>query len=480
MLTLILLIIPFITGCFLLLRKDWSQIKAFTVIVAAFELLLTFWLVWGNNEPSQTELNINWLPAMIINFHIGVDGLGKLMLLLTNLLSFVIYLTIDSQRIKKLHNYLALLLLAQFGLIGVFVSLNAILFYIFWEIALLPVFFLIVIWGEGSNKVQVTVKFFIYTLVGSLLMLAGFILLYNFGFSNGSFELSQLLTLKLDAHTQSWMFWFMFLAFAIKMPIFPLHSWQPDTYTSAPLQATMVLSGIMLKMGVFGFIRWLMPIFPQAIAEYRYLIMALAITGTLYAAIIALKQKDIKTLFAFASLSHVGLMGAALMASSVYSLQGIMIQMFAHGVNIVGLFFLVDIIEKRTGTRQIGELGGIRSAAPLFSALFLIIVLGNVALPLTNAFVGEFLMFVGIWQINIWLMLIAGLSIIFGAVYMLYAYQKICLGELNNKTQSFSDLSLQEKTVLIPISILIILTGIMPQPLLNLTESLVNEIIGKF
>src|ERR1700741_5027866 len=365
----------------------------------------------------------------------------------------------------------------RMALIEVLRSLDCFLFYIFWELALIPIYFICLLWG-GERRVPVTFKFFIYTLFGSLLMLVAIIYLYFQTGPQHTFDIDALYSVKLTQQAQTFVFWAFFMAFAIKMPIFPLHTWQPDTYTEAPAQGTMLLSGIMLKMGIYGVIRWLLPITPGALADWGTVAIVLSIMGVVYASCIAIVQKDIKRLVAYSSIAHVGLISAGVFSLTVQGLQGAMIQMLSHGVNVVGLFFIIDIIENRTNTRNIDQLGGIRTIAPQLATLFLIVLLGTVALPLTNGFVGEFMLLSGVYQYSSWLGFIGGLTIILGAVYMLLSYQKTMLGESNPITASFQDISMNEKFVLTVIAIIIIVTGIYPKPLLDISEPAVNKIIS--
>ena len=262
------------------------------------------------------------------------------------------------------------------------------------------------------------------------------------------------------------------------MPVFPFHTWQPDTYTTAPTAGTMLLSGIMLKMGTYGVIRWLLPLVPLGVAEWKDVAIVLSITGIIYASCIAIVQKDFKRLIAYSSIAHVGLISAGIFTMNVQGVQGSLIQMFSHGINVVGLFFVAEIIFSRTNTRQISELGGIRNVEPKFAALFLIILLGSVALPLTNGFIGEFLLIAGIYQYSMWAAAFAGLTVILGAVYMLRSYQNVMLGETNLITSGFSPLTFNEKAVLIPIVILIIVLGVYPKPLMEITEPAVRQILS--
>ena len=317
--------------------------------------------------------------------------------MLTTFLVPLIILSSFNHTYKSPGLFYGLILTMQFALVGVFCAYDGFLFYVFWELALIPIYLICLMYG-GKERLRITLKFFIYTLSGSLLMLVTLIYLWLQTPGTHSFDLQALYALNLSSGHESWIFWGMFLAFAIKMPIFPFHTWQPDTYVDAPAPGTMLLSGIMLKMGVFGVMRWLLPIVPAGVAEWGNLVMILSVIGVVYASCIAWMQKDFKRLIAYSSIAHVGLISAGVFSLTFQGLHGSVIQMLCHGINVVGLFFIADMIEQRTGTRKMDELGGLRTSAPIFSTYFMIIMLASVALPLTNGFVGEFLLINGIFQ----------------------------------------------------------------------------------
>lgn len=314
-------------------------------------------------------------------------------------------------------------------------------------------------------------------------MLIGLIYLYNHtGFGSGikSWAINDLYTAgrSLNVDQQSAVFWMIFLAFAIKMPIFPLHTWQPDTYVVAPTQGTMLLSGIMLKMGTFGVIKWLLPVVPLALEKWGGTAILLSSIGIVYASCIAIVQKDYKRLIAYSSIAHVGLISAGILSANQQGVQGAVIQMMSHGVNVVGLFLIADILFRHTGTRDIDKLGGIRNMNGQFSVLFLIILLGSVALPLTNGFIGEFLLLNGVYQYSAGIAVFGGLSVILGAVYMLRSYQKIMLGEKPNNAMEFGSLASSDKIVLITICVVIIAFGVYPKPLNDLAEPAVKALLS--
>jgi NADH-quinone oxidoreductase subunit M len=275
-------------------------------------------------------------------------------------------------------------------------------------------------------------------------------------------------------------FWLFFTAFAIKMPVFPFHTWQPDTYEQAPTATTMVLSGIMVKMGVFALVRWILPVFPDAVTKFDNVVIGLSVFGMIYASLIAIKQDDLKRFVAYSSIAHIGLMCAALFTKTELGMQGAMIQMFSHGINIIGMWIVVDLIEKQTGTRKISELGGIAHKAPALTIFLVIIALANIALPLTNAFVGEFMMFGGLFKFNMWYTAFAGLSIILAAVYTLNMVQKVFYGEANAITIQMQDISFNQKLILAVLVVFIFLFGIYPQPLFDLTKDTVAALLTRF
>jgi NADH-quinone oxidoreductase subunit M len=392
-----------------------------------------------------------------------------------------------SQSFNLENRYYGLVLLMLAALNGVFMAMDGLLFYIFYELALIPIYFICAIWG-GTNRIRVTLKFFIYTFVGSLFMLVALLAVYlktpaaalESGLPEAvhSFAWEDLVAVQLDPGTAWWVMLGFFLAFAVKMPIFPFHTWQPDTYVSAPTGGTMLLSGIMLKMGVYGVIRWMVPLAPEAMHYWAPVFMALAVIGIVYASLIAFKQSDLKRLIAYSSIAHVGLIAAGVLAWNKTGVQGGMIQMFNHGINVVGLFFIVDILERRLGSRSLFDMGGIAKSAPIFASLFMIVLLGSIAVPLTNGFVGEFLLLNGVWNHNAWLGAAAGLTIILGAVYMLRAYGLAMFGETNRHTQDFVDIGKREWIILGTLAGFVLFFGFFPQVILNITDGSVNKILG--
>ena len=478
----LLILVPLIAAFLLFFIKGEAAKKAaLTFSIIEFALSIAAYVQFKTDAAAKTlNLNCTWVESLGIKFAVGLDGISLLLVLLTTFLVPLIILSSFKTNYEKPNAFYGLILLMQSALVGVFAANDGFLFYVFWELALIPIYFICLLWG-GENRGRITFKFFIYTLFGSLFMLIGLIYLYNHtGIETGvkSWNVNDLYAAgrSLDLSQQTFVFWSIFIAFGIKMPIFPLHTWQPDTYVVAPTQGTMLLSGIMLKMGTFGLIKWLLPVVPLALAKWGPLAMGLSVFGIVYASCIAIAQKDYKRLIAYSSIAHVGLIAAGILAANQQGVQGAVIQMLSHGVNVVGLFLIADILVRHTGTRDIDKLGGIRNMNGQFGVLFLIILLGSVALPLTNGFIGEFLLINGVFQFSHWMAAFGGLTVILGAVYMLRSYQGIMLGE-KNPNLTFGSLAESDKMVLIIICAVIIGFGVYPKPLNDLAEPAVKALL---
>lgn len=475
--SLTFILIPFIVSALVLLaRPAASRHLAMGAALANFAVTL-FCVGCDYSQGMNCLFSVPWVPDNGIHFSLGMDGITLLMLLLTNLVAPLIILASWKRNFENESRYYGLLLLMLGALNGVFLATDGLLFYIFYELALIPIYFICAIWG-GQDRIRVTLKFFIYTFVGSLFMLLSLLYVYLQTPGAHSFAWADLVQVQLSHEASVWVMLGFFLAFAVKMPVFPLHTWQPDTYVTAPTGGTMLLSGIMLKMGAYGAIRWMMPLAPEAAHTLIPVFITLAIIGIIYASLIAVKQNDFKRLIAYSSIAHVGLIAAGIFAWNKAGVQGSLIQMLNHGINVVGLFYISDLIERRMGTRSLAELGGIAKSAPKFATLFMIVMLGSVAVPLTNGFPGEFLLLNGVWNYNFWMGLVAGLTIIFGAVYMLRAYGLAMFGEANEQTAQFADLDTQEWIMLGVISALVLVLGFFPGMVLNLTDGTVNRILG--
>jgi NADH-quinone oxidoreductase subunit M len=474
MLTLSLIALPFVAGvALLLLPKEAAKWAA--VLAALVTLALTLWAAPMVKAGADLSFSYNWLPMLGAKFAASIDGISYILVLLTALLTPIILLTASREKSYSSRFY-ALLLIMQSALMGVFTATDGFLFYIFWELALIPIYFICLSWG-GENRGAVTFKFFLYTMVGSLFMLVALIYLQQFTPGAHSFDIQALYEAgkQMDKSEQSWLFLAFLLAFGIKMPIFPLHTWQPDTYTTAPTAGTMLLSGIMLKMGTYGVIRWMIPMLPIGVKDWGFTVVVLSVIGIVYASLIAIAQTDFKRLIAYSSIAHVGLISAGMFSLNLEAQQGALYQMFAHGISVVGLFLVADIIERRKGTREMAQLGGIRHQDARFAWLFLLLLLGSVALPLTAGFVGEFMLFIGLFQYHHILAAVAGLTVILGAVYMLRSYQTVMLGEAP-KTP-FASLTSIELLLLFTLAALTILFGLFPNWLLSISEASVTNLL---
>jgi NADH-quinone oxidoreductase subunit M len=482
MVPVLLILIPLLGGLISFFIKNENQVRSWSLLISILSLFVSFLGLSAWNSPEHLVFKAEWMQILGSSFDVRLDGMGQLLCLLTSFSFPIIFIATWTTNYKSAHNFFALMLLTQAGLMGVFVAFDALLFYFFWELALIPVYFLCSQWG-GEKRIQVTIKFFIYTFVGSVLMLAGILYLNNLT-PDRSFSLDAFYKLQLSGKQQLYTFFLFFMAFAIKMPIFPFHTWQPDTYEQAPTATTMVLSGIMVKMGVFGLIRWLLPVLPMASFQWADMVTWMAIIGMIYASIIAIQQDDLKRLVAYSSIAHIGLMCAAVFAETQSGMQGVMLQMFNHGINIIGLWIVVEIIERQFGTRKMSELGGLAQKAPALAIFFVIIALANIALPLTNAFAGEFMMFNGIFntepyytKYNVWFTVVAGLSIILAAVYTLNMLQKVLFGNTNALTGKTVDIDWHQKVILSIIVVAIFMIGVYSAPVLELTQGTTDTIL---
>lgn len=426
------------------------------------------------NLGENISLINQWITKPNVSFALKADGLSLAMLLLTTALTPIIIFSSFGNDYKNAKAFYALILFMAFAMAGTFLAADGLLYYIFWELSLIPIYFIALIWGNGDaeERKKAVVKFFIYTLAGSLFMLVAFVYLYQ---KAGSFLIEDLYKINLSATEQLWIFLAFFLAYAIKIPLIPFHTWQAKVYQKAPTVGTMLLSGIMLKMGLYSVIRWQLPLAPLAAKEYMFIFIAIGIAGVIYGSIVALRQKDLKKLLAYSSLAHVGLIAAGTYTLTLDGLSGAVLQMIAHGFVVVGLFFVAEIIFRRHETRVIAEMGGIRAQSPKFTSMFLILVLASVALPSTFNFVGEFTVLYSLSQINIWFAILGGTTIILGAYYMLKMFQYAMLGETNSKL--FADVTANEGITLVLIIAVLFFFGLYPKPIVDLITPSLQEIL---
>jgi NADH-quinone oxidoreductase subunit M len=473
MILILLIAIPLLFGIISMCMKGNGAVSL--AVLGSVATFAVSGYVSAANFTSPVTFSMPWIPTLGTQFSLLADGLSSMLCLLTGIIVMVVMIVNANKVVERPGRFYGLMLLTQAGLMGVFLSSDALLFYFFWELALIPAYFLCSIWG-GEKRIPVTFKFFVYTFVGSLMMLAGLIYLSMQTPGENSYSWANITRAgaSLPPFTQHWLFWLLFVAFAIKMPIFPFHTWQPDTYEQSPTPVTMILSALMVKMGLYATLRWLFPAVPAGVAYWSDTIIILSIIGILYASLIAIVQTDLKRLIAYSSIAHMGLMVAAAFSNTALGMHGIMVQMFNHGINIAGMWLMVSMVESRYGTRDMTKLGGMASAAPAMVVALVVISLANIALPLTNGFVGEFMLFNGIFQsdnaYHITYMVIAGLGIILGAVYTLNMVQKTAYG---NEVEMVMrrDMSINEYAGIAILIMIILVLGVYPKPLLDLTAS---------
>ena len=483
----LIIFIPLLTAIALIFvgRDNTGLIKIAGVGAATSTLLVSLWLLFSfdvSNPGMQFVQTMHWVSALHINYLVGIDGISLWMVVLTAFLGVVSILMSLNQK-KDLRNFIALMLALEAGTLGVFLALDTILFYVFWELMLVPTYFIIGLWGEG-RRVYATMKFVIYTLVGSLLMLVAILTLtmVHYGATHEvTFDLRILTHTHIDPFMQIWMFLFFFVAFAIKIPVFPLHSWLPHAYMACPIPALILLTGAMSKTGAYGFLRFCLPLFPEAIESMALVIGFMAASGMVYGAWIALAQKDIKALVAYSSISHLGFIVLGIFAQNGEGIEGSVLQMFNHGIIASALFLIVGFIESRMGTRNLGELRGLSKSMPVLYGVFMLVMLAALGLPGLNGFVGEFLILMGVWTSHLLaglasiLVLMGGLSIVFASIYMLYMFQ----GSMQEKptVENNSDISSSEFKLLLPACILILLIGLYPKPIIDRVSPSVESLL---
>lgn len=471
----LILIILFIGAIATWLSGDKLAPKT-ALLTGVASFIATLMLVAEAQSGTDITFLAEWIHSPTVYFALDGDGLSLVMLLLTTSLTSLIIYSGFGNNFGNARIVYALILFMSFAMCGTFMAADGLLYYIFWELSLVPIYFIALLWGNGDAEARkkAVVKFFIYTFGGSLFMLIAFAYLYQ---KTGNFMISDLSRLNLTDQEQFWIFLGFFLAYAIKIPLIPFHTWQAAVYEKAPTVGTMLLSGIMLKMGLYSVIRWQLQIAPTAAKQYGSWLIAIGIAGVIYGSIVALRQKDLKRLLAYSSLAHVGLIAAACYTLTLDGLNGAVLQMIAHGFVVVGLFFAADIIYRRYATREIAEMGGIRSMTPKFTSMFLILVLASVALPSTFNFVGEFMVLYSLSQVDIVFAIFGGLTIILGAFYMFRMFQNVMLGETNAKP--FADVTFNEGLVMVLIIGTLLFFGFYPKPILNLLAPSLQDILTK-
>jgi NADH-quinone oxidoreductase subunit M len=471
---------------FLLPRRAEALARQVALAVSVATFVVSLPLYFGFNPATPDYQFVEqraWMPTLGVAYHLGVDGISLLLVLLTTFLMPLALLASWSSVEARWKEFAITMLLLETGMVGVFVALDLFLFYIFWEAMLIPMYLIIGIWG-GANRVYAAVKFILYTLFGSLLMLVAILALYfQHGAATGTytFDLPVLAKFVLPGGlNQNLLFLAFALAFAIKVPMFPFHTWLPDAHVEAPTAGSVILAGVLLKMGTYGFLRFCLPLFPQASLQFAPWIFALAVIGIVYGAWVSTVQPDIKKLVAYSSVSHLGFVMLGLFTLTAQGLVGGIIQMVNHGLSTGALFLLVGMIYERRHTRLIADFGGLWSVMPAFSAILLIVSLSSLGLPGLNGFVGEFLILVGTFQVNRTAAVLATTGIIFAAVYMLWMYQRVIFGEVTREeNRRLSDLTPREWAVLLPVVLFIVWIGVYPAPFTGVTEASVQALIAQ-
>ena len=481
--------LPALGAIFILLtnKAEITQIRwtAFmtTFINFLFSLPLFFYFNAGSTEMQFVE-EVAWIKEYGISYFVGIDGISLLLILLTTFFVPICVVACWKEITDKVKEFMICLLLLETGMIGVFVSLDLFLFYVFWEVMLIPMYLLIGIWGAPARRIYAAIKFFLFTMFGSLLMLVAILVLYFINHSvtgEYTFNLLKLYELSVPLHIQTWLFLAFFLAFAIKVPMFPFHTWLPDAHTEAPTVGSVLLAAVLLKMGTYGFLRFSMPLFPVASHNFIPLISILAIIGIIYGALVSMVQKDLKRLVAFSSVSHLGFVMLGLFALNIQGIQGGLIQMINHGLSTGALFLIVGMIYERRHTRMIADFGGLSKVMPVFATFFMIVTLSSIGLPGLNGFVGEFLILLGTFKSNVVYAVFAATGVIFAAVYMLWMFQRVMFGEITKEeNRNLKDLSVREIGVLVPILIFIFWIGLYPKTFLGKTEASVQHFLNEF
>jgi NADH-quinone oxidoreductase subunit M len=450
-----------------------KAVKRWATAVAVAELLFSLPL-WWRLVPGQAGFQFeevrNWLPGLGATYHLGVDGISALLVLLTTIITALAVIASYTSVDKRAREFYASILALETGMLGTFLSLDLLLFYVFWEAMLVPMYLLIGVWG-GPRRIYAAIKFFLYTMAGSVLMLVAILWLY---FTQRAmtgiptFALDAFYAMPIRPEHQFWLFLAFAIAFAIKVPMFPFHTWLPDAHVEAPTAGSVILAAILLKMGTYGFLRFAIPLFPVASQQLAPWVAGLAIFGIVYGALVAMVQPDLKKLVAYSSVSHLGFCMLGLYAMNAQGFSGAMMQMLSHGVSTGALFLLVGVIYERRHTRLISDFGGLWRPLPVFASVFLVVMLSSIGLPGTNGFVGEFLVLLGAYRTERWWAVIAALGVILSACYMLWMFQRVLFGPVTHtENERLSDLTLRERLVFAPILFLIVWMGVMPQPLLD-------------
>jgi NADH-quinone oxidoreductase subunit M len=464
--------------------RNTNAIRYAALSVAVADFLLSLALLPGYRVEEagfQFMEKARWIEGLGIQYLMGVDGISLLLALLTTLIGMLAIWSSFSAVTDRVKEYMVCLLILQTGMLGVFFSLDIVLFYIFWEVMLIPMVLLIGVWG-GKRRIYAAVKFFLYTLFGSLFMLVGFLVVYFASHKiTGvyTFDITQLVDVSLPYGIQLWAFWALFLGFAIKVPLFPFHTWLPDAHVEAPTAGSVILAGVLLKMGTYGFIRFSLPIMPEASLKAIPVIAILSIVGIIYGALVAWVQPDVKKLVAYSSVSHLGFVMLGMFTMTVQGMEGSVLQMINHGLSTGALFLLVGVLYERRHTRELEQFGGLAAKMPIFAIALGIATFSSIGLPGLNGFIGEFLILLGVFKAGMFFYgALAATGIILGAVYMLHMYQKVMFGKITREeNENITDMNQREIAVLLPIIVLIFWIGVYPTPFLKILEPAVTRVV---
>ena len=470
---------------FFVSKEKTNFIRWFANIVAFVDMILSLILIPYYDSGKLTMQfyeRFTWIPSLGVQYFLGVDGISFLLILLTTVLGFIAILSSWNAIQTRVKEYYVFMLILQTGMLGVFMALDFILFYIFWEVMLVPMYFLIGVWG-GPRKLYAAIKFFLYTFLGSVLMLLGILVLYFYNHSINhvyTFDVLQLMKVGFPKDIQYWAFLAFFIAFAVKVPMFPFHTWLPDAHVEAPTAGSVILAGVLLKMGTYGFVRFSLPFFPDATQTLLPWMIALSVIGIVYGALVAMMQPDMKKLIAYSSVSHLGFCMLGVFSLNEPGLNGALVVMISHGLSTGALFLIVGQIYERRHTRMIKDFGGLSSSMPAYAAMYGIVTMASLGLPGLSGFIGEFLVLQGAWlnEPYRWAAFFAASGMVLGAAYMLWLYQRVMFGKVEGENASLPDLSLREKWTLIPLILMAFWIGIYPAPFLKIMEKPVKFIVS--
>jgi len=457
-------------------RRNIRNVALWTTIVT-FVVSLFIWIGFDTQVAGFQMVEDAALADGIFNYKMGVDGISMLFVILTTLLMPLCILASWTSIDKRLKEYMIAFLVLETLMIGVFCALDLVLFYIFFEAGLIPMFLIIGVWG-GARRVYASFKFFLYTLLGSVLMLIAIMAMY---WEAGTTDIPTLLAFQFPAGMQTWLWLAFFASFAVKMPMWPVHTWLPDAHVEAPTAGSVILAGILLKMGGYGFLRFSLPMFPLASDDFAPLVYALSVIAIIYTSLVALMQEDIKKLIAYSSVAHMGFVTIGIFTMTTQGVQGGIFQMLSHGLISGALFLCVGVIYDRMHTREIAAYGGLVNRMPFYAVVFLIFTMANVGLPGTSGFVGEFLVLMGVFKVNTWVAIFAATGVILSAAYALWLFRRVVFGQLNKESlKNILDMSMREKIIVVPLLLLTILFGFYPMPILDVTAASVDNLIANY